>query len=225
MRPEIGDQLAAMTALTEPLRRALYLYVVGQRRPVGRAEAAAAEGVSRTVAAFHLDRLVEAGLLEVTHGRTSDRRGPGSGRPAALYRRADRQHELSIPPRDYALAAQLLVDAVDEAGADQLLYAAAEREGVRRGRALAGRPAPGEDLEAVRRALDEAGYEPRHEGDELRLLNCPFHDLSRASPPLVCGMNLALLTGLVRGLQVPADVRLDPRPGACCVVISKSKFD
>jgi len=223
MVPNLDEQLAAIGTLTEPLRRALYLHVAAQGRPVGRAQAAAALGVPRTVAAFHLDKLVEAGLLQVSHGRTTGRSGPGAGRPAVLYSRADRQHELSIPARSYALAARLLADAVDEAGADRLLQAAAEREGERQGRAEAEGPG---DLDAVAAALRRRGYEPEREGGRLWARNCPFHELSRANPPVVCGMNLALLTGLLRGLGAGAlEARMDPAPGRCCVVISKSNID
>jgi predicted ArsR family transcriptional regulator len=228
MATDLGAELAVIGELSEPLRRNLYLFVVGEHRPVGRAEAAAAAGISRTLAAFHLDRLVEAGLLRASRGRTSDRRGPGSGRPAVLYQRASRPHELSIPPRHYAVAARMLVEAIDEAGADRLLFDAAEREGLCEGRALrsATAAAPSDDLDAVGVALQASGYEPRREGDELRLFNCPFHDLARSSPPLVCGMNLARLAGLVAGLGVEADVRLEPRPGdGCCVVISNDNLD
>jgi len=223
MVPDLAERLAVLTALTEPLRRALYLYVVTQRRPVSRAQAAAAQGVPRTVAAFHLDKLVEAGLLQTSQGRTTGRQGPGAGRPAVLYSRAERQHELSIPARSYALAARLLADAVDEAGADRLLQAAAEREGERQGREEAGAAARCADLDAVASALDRRGYEPDRDGDVLWARNCPFHELSAANPPVVCGMNLALLTGLVRGLGGDGlEARMRPGPGRCCVAISKS---
>jgi predicted ArsR family transcriptional regulator len=223
MLPDLAEQMAVLTTLTEPLRRALYLHVVGQRQPVSRAQAAAALSVPRTVAAFHLDKLVEAGLLQASHGRTTGRRGPGAGRPAVLYSRAERLHELSIPARSYALASRLLADAVDEAGADRLLHAAAAREGERQGRAEAAAAA---DLEAVAAALERRGYEPVREGDRLWSCNCPFHELSMAYPPVICGMNLALLTGLVRGLGATRlEARMNPAPGRCCVVISKSNID
>jgi predicted ArsR family transcriptional regulator len=225
MVPDLAEQMAAIATLTEPVRRALYLYVAAQRRPVSRAEAAAARGVARTVAAFHLDKLVEAGLLTVTHGRTTGRSGPGAGRPAVLYARADGEHELSIPARSYSLAARLLADAVDEAGADRLLQATAEREGERQGRAEA-QPASSADLAAVAAALERRGYEPVREGERLWLRNCPFHELSRANPPVICGMNLALLRGLVRGLGAGGvETRMDPASGRCCAVISKYNID
>jgi predicted ArsR family transcriptional regulator len=182
--------------------------------------------VPRTVAAFHLDRLVEAGLLEVAYGRTGERRGPGSGRPAKLYRRAAREHRLSLPPRSYELAARLLARAVDEAGADRLLYDVAEREGVLAGTRLGAGLESAAPLERVAEALDRAGYEPAEEGGVLRLRNCPFHDLSQsAERPLVCGMNLAWLTGVARGLGAGRlDVRMDPRPGECCVSVSSANI-
>ena len=64
MQPDLSEQLSSVAALAEPVRRRLYVYVATQRGPVGRAAAAAAAGVPRTVAAFHLDRLVEAGRRE-----------------------------------------------------------------------------------------------------------------------------------------------------------------
>jgi predicted ArsR family transcriptional regulator len=223
MLADLAGRMAVFTTLAEPLRRALYLYVVAQRQPVSRAQAAAAQGVPRTVAAFHLDKLVEVGLLQASRGRTSGRRGPGAGRPAVLYSRAESRHELSIPTRSYALASRLLADAVDQAGADPLLQAAAEREGERQGRAEALADA---DLEVVAAALERRGYEPDREGDRLWSCNCPFHELSMVNPPVICGMNLALLTGLVRGLGARGlEARMDPAPGRCCVVISKSNLD
>jgi predicted ArsR family transcriptional regulator len=227
MVPDLAEQMAAISTLSEPLRRALYLYVVAQRRPVSRAQAAGAQGIARTVAAFHLDKLVEAGLLQANHGRTTGRSGPGAGRPAVLYSRAERPHEFSIPARSYALAARLLAGAVDEAGADRLLQAAAEREGERQGRAEAP-PADGgpADLDTAAAALEHRGYEPERDGERLWSRNCPFHELSEDNPPVVCGMNLALLTGLVRGLACPGlEARMDAGPDRCCVVISKSNID
>ncbi|MDQ3641298.1 MAG: helix-turn-helix domain-containing protein, partial [Actinomycetota bacterium] len=79
--------LAALAALGDPLRRRLYRFVGGQDHPVGRDEAAAGVGISRSTAAFHLDRLVDDGLLDAEFRRLTGRRGPGAGRPAKLYRR------------------------------------------------------------------------------------------------------------------------------------------
>jgi len=216
--------IAAIGLLHEPVRRALYRYVAAQAHEVSRNEAAQALGIQRGLAAFHLDKLVEAGLLEVaSHRRLGGRSGPGAGRPAKLYRRSASQHELTLPPRRYETAAHLLAEVVEASGADLALYAAAQRHGEALGRAAAEADDAATDVEAV---LAERGYEPYREGAALRLRNCPFHSLSREFPSLVCGMNLAMLEGLLRRLG-PAgaglEARMDPRPGECCVALITSK--
>src|SRR5438132_1715833 len=85
---DLQGEIDRVAALAEPVRRALYLYVAGQNDVVGRDQAASALGMSRRLAAFHLDRLVDAGLLEVSFRRLSGRTGPGAGRPSKLYRRS-----------------------------------------------------------------------------------------------------------------------------------------
>ncbi|MBG0816764.1 metalloregulator ArsR/SmtB family transcription factor [Planomonospora sp. ID82291] len=222
-----GDDLSAVAALNDPVRRAVYEYVVAQGREVGRNEAAEAVGVQRTLAAFHLDKLVEAGLLEPGFKRLGDRTGPGSGRPAKVYRRAPGERQVSVPPRDYRTLALVLAEAVDLLGGDERAAEAARRAGRRfaggrggpagRGDAAQG-PEPSEELGAV---LGRRGYEPYEEDGRLRLRNCPFHVLAEEHPVLVCSMNLALCRGLLEGLgRDPERARSDPRPGECCVSLS-----
>jgi predicted ArsR family transcriptional regulator len=208
--------LAAIGLLQEPVRRALYGHVVAAGGEVSRNQAAEAVGVQRGLAAFHLDKLVEAGLLEVSYRRLGDRRGPGAGRPAKLYRRAAGEVAASLPPRTYQTAAQLLAEAVERAGADLELHAAAREAGQDAGRRLAASGA-GAEVEGL---LAARGYEPYREGATLRLRNCPFANLATEFPVLVCAMNLALLQGLLDGIGVPADrATMDPAPGRCCVAI------
>jgi predicted ArsR family transcriptional regulator len=223
------DDIETIAALDDPLRRRLYDYVVAHGGDVSRGEAAEAAGVQRTLAAFHLDKLVEAGLLDAVFRRTSGRTGPGAGRPAKLYRRAAREYAVSLPPRDYATAANLLAEVVEALGAEPEAHAVAARHGRSLGLACA-RPGPGgaarpkTEIGRVERALARQGYAPYREGGCLRSRNCPFHALATRFPPLVCGMNLALFEGLLEGLEATALVaRLDPRPGECCVSVSKNK--
>ncbi len=202
----------AVGALREPVRRAVYEYAVSRTEPVGRDEVAEAVGIGRTLAAFHLDRLAEAGLLEVSYARRSGRTGPGAGRPAKLYRRSVLEVEVSLPPRRYRSAAGLLAEAVDRSGADELLFAAARRHG--RSAGDAAREAGLIDV------LTQQGYEPESREGRIVLRNCPFHGLARDHPPLVCGMNLALLQGLLEGLGQEGDkARMAPSADGCCVVI------
>ncbi|MDN3263997.1 helix-turn-helix domain-containing protein [Streptomyces sp. CSDS2] len=200
-----------LAVLSDPVRRRLYRYVAAAPEEVGRDAAAEAAGISRSLAAFHLDKLVEAGLLTVSFRRLSGRTGPGAGRPAKLYRRAEGEHAVSVPPRSYEAVGRLLAEVLENAGLDRELQAAARAAGAAQpdGRA--------DDVEAVLRAR---GYEPFWDGETLRLRNCPYHALATEFPALICGMNLALIEGLAAGQWSPA---LDPRPGGCCVALSKKK--
>jgi predicted ArsR family transcriptional regulator len=225
--------VAALRVLHDPVRRSLYRYVSAQPHEVGRDEAARAVGVQRGLAAFHLDKLVDAGLLQIVAvRRVSGRSGPGAGRPAKLYRRTAVQHEVSVPPRTYAVAAELLAEAVEEAGADLAVQAAARRLGVRRGaEARAGAAtqaregaAPSMTPSGVVDILARRGYEPYQDGTVVRLGNCPFQEIATRFPAVVCGMNLALLEGLLEGAgAVGIAAVMDPRPGQCCVALVTAK--
>jgi predicted ArsR family transcriptional regulator len=210
------DDLDAIAVLHEPLRRRLHEFVVAQDHPVTRNEAAAALGVQRTLAAFHLDKLAEAGLLDTAHRRVSGRTGPGAGRPAKLYSRAPGERQVSVPPRDYRTAAELLADVAEGARLDVELQEAARRHG----RSLRGDDGPA-DFDAALAVLRSRGHEPYVDGGVVRMRNCPFHALSETHTALVCGMNLALLQGLLEDAE-GVTVRLDPRPHHCCTVLSAS---
>ena len=221
MDAPLDAELDRLAVLAEPVRRSLYLYVAAQRHDVGRSEAATAVGVSRSLAAFHLDRLAEEGLLEVAHRRLGERSGPGAGRPSKLYRRAATTHAVSLPPRRYELAARLLAGVVEELGADLAAQAAAGRLGRELGQEAAAR---GDDVTA---ALAACGFEPYAAEDGIRARNCPFHELAGERPALVCGLGGALVEGVLPGLDEQGyGVGLDPLPGECCVVLrSKTNQD
>ena len=192
------DDVESIGALAEPVRRALYEWVVRQAAPVSRDQAAAGAGVPRHTAKFHLDKLVADGLLETEFRRLTGRRGPGAGRPAKLYRRSPREVAVTLPPRRYELAARIMAAALDQGGsAEALAEAAAE----------VGRTA---NLEAL-------GYEPHERDGVVELLNCPFHALALEHTALVCGMNLHLVDALLAGSDRRAV--LDPAPGRCCVTV------
>ena len=216
----------AIALLAEPARKTLYDWVVAAGRPVSRDEAAAGAGVSRALAAFHLDRLVEAGLLTPEYRRLTGRTGPGAGRPAKLYTRAPAEVAVSLPERSYEVAAKVFADALTELAPslppDAVTSAAravGEDVGTEARRKAGPRPGVRRRREALLATLSERGYEPRETEDgEIRLGNCPFHALVEAHRPLVCGMNLALAEGVVAGLgDDRVRPRLDPQPGSCCV--------
>ena len=223
----IDQQLAGLAGLGDPLRRALYRYVVDRGEPVSRDDAAAAAGISRPLAAYHLDRLVDDGLLEPRYRRRSGRQGPGAGRPAKHYVRAASQIELSLPHRDYATLAELLASTVeaDPSGAARAaLQRAAATLGAEVGAEAAGPSEPGQAVAALRRALDARGYEPYDEPDgTIRLRNCPFDRIAAQHRELVCGANHAMLQALTDHLDGDPPVRavLDPQPGRCCVALRR----
>lgn len=211
------NDIAAVAALDEPARRQLYDYVCGQVDPVGRDEASTALGIPRQTAAFHLDKLAEAGLLAVEFARRSGRTGPGAGRPAKLYRRSDHTVAVQLPERSYELAGHLLAQAVVDAEATgEAPHASLNRRARELGCTL-GTAAGATDGEVVA-ALARCGYEPRVDGTDIVLVNCPFHDLAQQHTELICGMNLGLVTGLLDGAGCTARrARLAPHERYCCI--------
>lgn len=211
--------LAGLSALDEPVRRRLYGYVIAQDDPVSREQAAAAVGIGRTLAAYHLDKLAEAGLLSIAYQRPPGRGGPGGGRPAKLYRRTEREFAVSVPPRAYDLLARLLVESVEK-DPTGTVHAALTEVARDTGRQTAA--AAGGDLMA---ALHECGYQPRDgEDGVIELRNCPFHRLAQDHRDLVCGLNLSLVTGIVRGSSAErARAALQPLPNRCCVVVHQGE--
>jgi len=230
---DFASQLEALGALQDPVRRRLYLAVAGFETPTSRDAAARAAGVSRPLAAFHLDKLVEAGLLATSFRRLSGRTGPGAGRPSKLYVRSERQLDVSLPARRYELAAQMLARALTDTrseGTDSALRSTARERGAAIGRDLRPRasrpparpaPAPAASLRAASRALGRCGFEPSRTADgEVVLRNCPFASLREGCRDVICGMNLALIEGVLEGLGADhVSASLAPRPGHCCVVL------
>ena len=224
--------IAGVALLDEPVRRALYRYVATQSAPVGRDQAAKAALTTRENAAFHLDRLVEGGLLEVSFKRLSGRTGPGAGRPSKLYRRSSLELDVSVPARRYQLLAELLATGIDASeGKDPRREVAKAARAFGRGlgaeaRARAGRRAG--EAAALRSAvavLDEYGFAPAMDpGGSVRLRNCPFDALARGHQDLVCGMNLAFMEGVLSGLDATGvTAKSDPQPGLCCVKITAAR--
>jgi predicted ArsR family transcriptional regulator len=216
--------LDAIAGLADGARRALYRFVVDQTEPVSKDEAAAHAEISRSLAAYHLDRLVADGLLAVTYARRTGRQGPGAGRPAKLYAPAKTEVSVQLPPRDDALLARLLAAAV-EADATGATRAALEREARAEGtRAAAEHQRAGAGLGSL---LAERGYAPTGTGTgrdaEIRLRNCPFHHLVDHHRDLICNLNLALLDAAVGGLDGNYRAELEPSPDHCCVVLRRSR--
>ncbi|MDT7843536.1 helix-turn-helix transcriptional regulator [Streptomyces justiciae] len=212
--------VSAVAALDEPTRRRLYDHVVRAPAPVGRDEAAAALGLARQTAAFHLDKLAEESLLDVVYERRTGRSGPGAGRPAKLYKRSARQITVNLPERHYELAGRLLAQALEESEVTgEPTRTVLHRKAHELGLWLAEE----DDGEGVFDLLERYGFEPRLDGTTVVLDNCPFHALARDHTQTVCGMNLHLMRGVLRGLDENGpgesgfEACLAPEPGHCCV--------
>ena len=206
----------ALGALADPIRRELYRLAADHA--IGRDEAAEVLGIPRTTAAFHLDRLADAGLLAVSYERRSGRTGPGAGRPAKLYLATESELALTVPERHYELVGDVLAGAADRADADGVpIRDALATEAFAAGSAIGGtRP----DLES---ALTACGYEPRDAGTgDLVLENCPFHALARRHTALICGANVELVRGLAAATGDDRTAVLAPAAGRCCVEVRSS---
>ena len=233
MAADLDARIAGVSSLAEPQRRALYRFVIIRGDAVSKDEAAEAMGVARSVAGFHLNRLVADGLLSTEYRRLTGRKGPGAGRPAKLYRRAAGELSVSLPSRHYDVAAVLLAAAITEAiNADRPVEDALHEVATSRGRevgALARRDAGTQPsrralLEAAVGALEANGYEPRSRGGEVVLANCPFHALAEEQRELVCGMNLDLLSGMADALgDGVLTARPEPSDDTCCVRLDANR--
>lgn len=211
---EPAPALSALGSLTDPTRAAIYELVVRSHTPVSRDDAAEAVGIARQTAAYHLDRLAEEGLVDVEFIRLTGRTGPGAGRPAKTYVRSSREYDVSIPPRRYLLAANILLEAIRSGGVDrEPILHAARRVGQEMGE---------KGLDA---ALVETGYEPAEEDGEVRFHNCPFHALASQDLETTCSLNLALVEGMVEGSGDRREPCLGPEEGYCCVRLRQPGSD
>jgi predicted ArsR family transcriptional regulator len=212
-QPGRSDALEILSSLDDPLRRRLYHLVADSDAPVSRDDAATAAGIGRTLAAYHLDKLADVGLVSVDYQRPDGRGGPGAGRPAKVYTLAAREVSVTVPPRDYLLLAQLLVKSLEhDVGVRSVVNDAAFDAGRRAGEAAGG---------DIVRALRSCGYLPHLSDDgRITLRNCPFHVVARDHTEVVCGLNLRLVEGVIAAsVDSNACARLDPQPDQCCVVI------
>jgi predicted ArsR family transcriptional regulator len=221
--------IRAVAALDDELRRGLYAYIRAARHPVTREEAAASAGISRKLAAFHLDKLVDAGLLRASYQSAYQPTGARKvGRTPKVYEPAGGDIAVTIPQRQHDVLAGILLDAVLTEGDGENARQAALRVAAERGeeagtaereRLRPGRLGPERALTLAEAALARYGFEPSRENPTcVRLRNCPFHPLTAKAPALVCGLNQAFLAGFLTGLDAPClNAALEPRAGECCV--------
>jgi predicted ArsR family transcriptional regulator len=222
----VDAAIRAVAALEDDLRHGMYAFIRTARHPVTREQAAQAVGISRKLAAFHLDRLVTAGLLRSDYEPVGGLRKVG--RTPKVYSAVDADIRINIPERQHDVLATILIDAVLTERRDETAQQAVMRTAHERGRAVAateraqrrpGRLGAERALTLSEGLLKRHGYEPDRVSPVcVRLRNCPFHPVAGQSPELVCGLNHAFLTGFLDGLDAPMlEAVLEPRTGECCV--------
>jgi predicted ArsR family transcriptional regulator len=227
--PEVQSfdrNVTGIGVLADPVRRQLYLFVCSQAQPVTRDQAAAAVGVARHKAKFHLDRLEAEGLLEADYLRLTGRTGPGAGRPAKRYRRGPREFAIALPSRDYELAGHIMAEAISEsAHTGTRILDALNNAATAHGAAIAATSAdhPSRADAALDFAVDilnEHAYEPRRVDRTVVMANCPFHRLAVSHTDLVCHLNHSLLSGFVDSIAPDLlQARLEPGENRCCVTL------
>lgn len=224
------EDVKRLSTLDDDLRRSMYLFVRRQLNGVNRVEVAKEFGVSPKLAAFHLDKLADEGLLSFHYARPPGRTGPGAGRPAKIYKASEAEIEVSLPERRYDLVGNLLADTIAAGGdpAAERAKSVAHEAGLALGKKVREerhlRPPGAERAMAVAaEVLEEHGFEPVRTDGEVSLRNCPFHALAQHAPNLVCQMNQGFLDGLMRGLgNETVEVHLQPTEGQCCVRLRRS---
>jgi predicted ArsR family transcriptional regulator len=215
----------AVGLLADPVRRAMYGFVRSQPGPVSREDVATGTGASVKLAAFHLEKLLERGLLRARYQRQSR---PQGGRPAKLYEPSPQEVAVSLPPRRYDLMGEVLAEAAPAGGQAMRSRArevASERgkEAGQRFRDEHGLRRAGRErtLAAAGEVLRQLGFEPQPTGPgELCLTNCPFLALSQRDPDVVCALNEAFVAGTLAGLGGRGvQASLERAPSRCCVVL------
>lgn len=225
----LPSEITAIGALAEPVRRALYEFVSSRSDAVSREAAAEALQITVHQAKFHLERLVDEGLLVTEQRRLTGRTGPGAGRPAKLYRRSAARFQVSLPERRYDLAGEILASAIERAATGEHLPDAVSRAAHAAGAAALRSDATRADreiddeLETAAEALADIGYEPELADRCIRLRNCPFDPLSRDHTELICAMNRSYVQGALDGLRCTGlRARLEPHAESCCVSIGSA---
>ncbi|HEY9438247.1 MAG TPA: helix-turn-helix domain-containing protein [Streptomyces sp.] len=211
--PAPGESHNERPALSRQ-RLAVAQQLRGRSRPVTAAALAQACRLHVNTVREHLDALVGAGLA--VRERTP---AAGRGRPAYRYRAVPPQQS---PAREYAGLAAVLTGQIARSSSDPRRVALAA--GQEWGRALvSGQEPAGSPQEARARVLvllDEIGfaYETDEESRRARLPRCPFIELAREYPGVICAVHAGLVVAGMAALGGEAErVVLQPfaEPGAC----------
>jgi predicted ArsR family transcriptional regulator len=187
-----STRLDVFKALGDNTRYAIYLELARSPQPLSTAQVAVSLGLHVNTVRPHLERMRDAGLLELH----ADARG-GVGRPQHRYAIAAEAPSLGLEPPLFPLATRLLLRLAAEAGATA-------EEAVEVGRDQGrgdGRRAELPCVDALVDRLATLGFDPAlvagDAGATIAFTNCPFRDLAEAHPELVCSLHRGLVEGFV----------------------------
>lgn len=189
------SRLDLLKTLGDNTRYAIYLELARSPRPQSTADVAETLGLHPNTVRPHLERMRDVGLLDAH----PDTRG-AVGRPQKLYSLSAGAPSLGLEPPVYPMLAGMLLGLASDAGVDAEPAAEAGRE---QGRRLAHRSgAPRRPcIDAAIAMLDELGFDPAvvtdEDGTTVGFGHCPFADLARAEPDLVCSLHRGMLEGFV----------------------------
>ncbi|BAN04159.1 helix-turn-helix transcriptional regulator [Ilumatobacter coccineus] len=201
--------LDVLKALGDNTRYAIYLELARSSRPLATSDIAATLGLHANTVRPHLERMRDVGLLEVHVGGRGD-----VGRPQHRYAIAESAPLLGLePPTTPVLAKMVLSMAKRLQASSDDAAAVGDEEGRRRARPYAEAPST---LEALVSDLDKLGFDPvvadahpatqsatHADGPDddgsavIAFANCPFAELAREHPELVCGLHRGLIEGFV----------------------------
>jgi predicted ArsR family transcriptional regulator len=187
-------RLELLKALGDNTRYAIYLELARAPMPLATAQIAEHLDLHPNTVRPHLERMREVGLLEVV----AEGRG-AVGRPQHLYSLAPDAPALGLEPPSFPVLARMLLRLAASAGLPAADAVEAGREQGAAAAARADRSLPCED--ALVAELATLGFDPATVVDEdgvtIGFTHCPFEELARANPELVCSLHRGLVEGFV----------------------------
>jgi predicted ArsR family transcriptional regulator len=190
------ELLLVLKALGDETRFSMYQELAGSTSPLTATELAERLGLHANTVRLHLERLREAGLVDVeaVHRGTV-------GRPQHVYSLAAGAPGLGFDPPSYTLLAGLLATLAERVGADADDAAAAGQAwGLEAGRRTRVRSC----AKALAAEMHRLGFDPaaEHRGatTDIAFLHCPFRELAEAYPELVCNLHRGICEGVVEAI-------------------------
>jgi predicted ArsR family transcriptional regulator len=190
-------QLDLLKALGDNTRYAIYLELARSARPLATSDISESLDLHPNTVRPHLERMREAGLLDVEVGGRGD-----VGRPQHRYSIAPNAPSLGFEPPTMPVLARMVLSMAArlQASADDA-EAVGRTEGATRAQPYQQAPST---LEALVSDLDRLGFDPvvTDAGDDpdaavIAFSHCPFAELAAAHPELVCGLHRGLVAGFV----------------------------